>query len=41
MLVYIVRMILLTSKDRIGGWTLTEVEERFYGGDCSIDGMHM
>ena len=36
----IVRMILWTSKGGIERRTLTEVEERFFGGNCSLDGMY-
>ena len=35
----IVRTILWTSKGGIGRWKLTEVEERFFGGNCSVDSM--
>ena len=40
MLVGIVKMILWTSKGWIGRWKLTEVEERFFGEDCSVGYMH-
>ena len=33
-------MILWTSKDGIGIWKLTEVEELVFAGDCIIGCMH-
>ena len=36
----IVRMILWTSKGGIERRILTEVEKRFFGGNCSLDGMY-
>ena len=33
-------MILWTSKGGIGRWEQTEVEEKIFGGDCSIGFMH-